>query len=382
MGGAGFSVFELARGVQQAGHEVLVITTCRKQEDAGELEYEGLKIFRIHSNYHERWRAWRSLWNPPVLRQVERILRELRPDAVHANNVHFHISYRSIKLARRYAKRVVWTGRDAMAFSYGKMETPHYLNTLDTHLSWIDNARQARLRYNPLRGHFIRRYLSLAHVRTAVSEALASALRQNGIRDVRAVHTGIKTEEWKAPTAAANLRERLKLVGKKVVLFGGRLNAVREVIEAARLLAPKVPEAVLLIMGKEEGARHFEGSGVPVVFAGWLSGEAKVGAYGAADLVWVPSAYFDAFPRSALEAAAAGKPVIATRYGGARELIEDGVCGFVVDPRDAKQMAERSAELLSDENKRARFGQAALSRAKEEFDFDKYISDYVSLYAD
>src|SRR3989344_179355 len=84
-GGAGISTYELALGMKKAGHEVFVVTTCREEKDAGEFEYEGMKIFKIFSNYKGRWRAYLSLYNPPVVRQIREILKKISPDVVHAN---------------------------------------------------------------------------------------------------------------------------------------------------------------------------------------------------------------------------------------------------------------------------------------------------------
>ena len=72
-GGAGISTFELALGMKKKGHEVFVVTTCRKESEEGESEYQGLKIFRIQSDYHERWRAYRSLYNRRVILKLEKI---------------------------------------------------------------------------------------------------------------------------------------------------------------------------------------------------------------------------------------------------------------------------------------------------------------------
>src|SRR3989344_1307317 len=192
-GGAGISTYELASGMQKAGHEVYVITTVRSKNGAGESDYHGLKVFKIASDYHERWRGWVSLYNPPVVRQVETILKRIRPDVVHANNIHFYLSYHCLKLAKRYAKAVVWTARDAMAFSYGKLNTERYLVALDARLSWRGQLAQAGKRFNPLRNYCIRTYLKYADKRFAVSKALQTALAQNGIYDVEVMHTGIDT---------------------------------------------------------------------------------------------------------------------------------------------------------------------------------------------
>ena len=77
-GGAGISTFELALGMKKAGQEVYVITTCPRQEDVGETKYQGLKVFRIKSDYEERWRACRSLYNRPVVKQVKELLEKIK----------------------------------------------------------------------------------------------------------------------------------------------------------------------------------------------------------------------------------------------------------------------------------------------------------------
>ncbi len=380
-GGAGFSTFELAAGVARRGHEVFVVTTCRSAEDEGRFSYEGITVVRLASNYHARWRAWRSLYNPPIIQELKKLLQEFKPDVVHANNVHFYLSYYSITLARKLGARVIWTGRDAMSFSYGKLNTPRYLKNFDARLTWLDHIRQAKFRYNPLRGLGIRYYLSRAHERFAVSEALREAMRQNGIHNVSVIHTGERVEAWSAPEEdVAAFKSRLALEGKRVILFGGRLNAAAQTLKAMSLVAPKDPDARLVMMGKEEAFVRLKASAPHIVFAGWLSGAQKVAAYCAADVVWVPSDYFDAFPRSALEAAAAGAAVVATSFGGARELVEDGATGYVINTLKPEEIADATLKLLADPDKARRFGEAGRERVKKEFSMDTYIDRYIAAY--
>ncbi len=382
-GGAGISTSELALGMKKAGHDVSVITTVRHTSEAGESDYQGLAVFKIASDYDGRWRAWRSLYNPPVVRRVRELLREIRPDVVHANNIHFHLSYYCLKVAKRYAKAVVWTARDAMAFSYGKLATPNYLEHLDARLTWRDHLRQAGRRYNPFRNMLIRRYLRSLDARFAVSRALRDALARNGIIGVVVTHTGISVREWEAdPARVEEFRKRYSLQGKKVVLFGGRLGAGEQAIRAFALLIRQMPDAVLLVMGKNEDAGRMKKAGedLPIVFTGWISGEEKITACGASDVVWVPSTYFDAFPRSALEAQAAGKPVIATRLGGAPELVLDGKTGYVVNPTNPQEIADKTLELLRNTGKTAAFGRAGQERIKTQFDINDMIDQLISYY--
>ncbi|MCR4333512.1 MAG: glycosyltransferase family 4 protein [Patescibacteria group bacterium] len=381
-GGAGISTYELAKGVQKAGHEVFVITTVRNESEAGKSEYDGLTVYKIASDYDGRWRAWVSLYNRPVVRQVEALLRHIRPDVVHVNNVHNYLSYHCIKIAKRYAKEVVWTARDAMAFSYGKLCTKRYLGHLDARLTWRDNIRQAKLRYNPLRNFCIKKYLAYADKRFAVSDALSQALEQNGIHHVTTLHTGIDVDEWQASDdVVATFRKKYDLGSKKVILFGGRLGAGVQVVRAMQLLA-RVEPTVLLVMGREENTERMktESIGLDVVYTGWLAGEEKIAAYNASDIVWVPSPYFDAFPRSALEASASGKPVIVTNYGGAPELVRDGETGYVVNPLHPQEIADKTLDLLQHPGKAAAFGRAGLGRVKKDFNLDDYVARYLTQY--
>lgn len=378
-GGAGFSTYELAKGVQNAGHEVTVITTCRKEGDAGESVYDGLPVYRIYSDYHERWRAWRSLYNPPVVRQVEAILEELRPDAVHANNVHFHLSYACLKTAKRCGAKVVITFRDAMAITYGKLDTPQYLKMRDAHLTWLDNFAKAHLRYNPFRNVCIRYYLKYVSEKFAVSRALAEALQQNGINGVGVVHTGIDVNAWRASESAVTaLKERCGLVGKKVILFGGRMSGGKgqaQALEALRFVRNEFPDAVLLVAGTK-----LVGGNPGVVYTGWIEGEEKKAVYSVSDMVWVPSVYLDPLPRMVLEAMAAGKSVIGTCFGGAQELIEDERTGYVVNSLHPTEIAEKTINLLQDREKADMFGCAGKDRIGKDFSLERYIQKYIKSY--
>jgi glycosyltransferase involved in cell wall biosynthesis len=382
-GGAGISTQELAQAVATMQHEVIVITTCRAEAEAGVHTYGRLRVHQIYSDYPERWRAWRGVYNPPVLRRVRRILAQERPDAVHANNVHYHLSWAVIPLAKRYANRVVWTGRDVMAVCYGKLETARYLETLDPHVSWLDNLRQAGKRYNPARNIVIRHYLACADRRFAVSAALKEILTANGVKDVEVIHTGIDVGEWEPDADEVTaFKQRHGLLGKKIVLFGGRLAAGKAVVEAMQRLVRDEHDAVLLIMGRKESAAGIQAQSadLPIVYTGWLEGAEKVTAYAAADIVWTPSTYFDAFPRMVLEAMAAGRPVIATKYGGAKEAVEDGVTGYVVDPRNAEAIAEKSLALMNDAKRLRAFGEAARERAQDTYSLGRYAERYLEAY--
>ena len=73
-------------------------------------------------------------------------------------------------------------------------------------------------------------------------------------------------------------------------------------------------------------------------------------------------------PTSVLEAMACGLPVVATDVGAVREVVEDGVTGFVVPPLDAGAIARATLRLLDDASLRARLGEEARRRAVARYD--------------
>lgn len=96
------------------------------------------------------------------------------------------------------------------------------------------------------------------------------------------------------------------------------------------------------------------------------------------DLFLLPSEY-ESFGLAALEAMAAGVPVISSNAGGLPEINIDGETGYLAKVGDIETMAARSIELLKDENKLQRFKSTAASQALK-YDIENIIPQYELLY--
>ncbi len=369
-GGAGFSTFYLARGLHKTGHQVFIITACQKKEDEGITDYQGLKVFRIFTNYHERWRAYLSLYNPQTVKKVREIIQEINPNIVHAHNIQSYLSYHCLKIAKKMKKPVFFTARDVTTFNYGKLATKKYLEKFDYRTNWWDHLKQAKKRYNPFRNFFIKRYLGYTDKIFAVSHALKNALEQNGIKNVEVSYTGIDVDDWHvAPEKIEEFKKKYNLQGKRVIFFGGRISGLKgstQIKQAIAKVKEKVPETVLLMAGTK---------GI-----GWLQEDELKAAYGTADIVVVPSISCDAFPRSNLEAMACEKPVIGTCFGGTPEIIQDGVTGYIVNPFDTELMAERIIDLLKNHQKAKQFGEAGHERVKKYFSLNAHAAQTIAWY--
>jgi glycosyltransferase involved in cell wall biosynthesis len=88
----------------------------------------------------------------------------------------------------------------------------------------------------------------------------------------------------------------------------------------------------------------------------------------------------EAFGIVALEAMASGLPVVASDIPGVREVVSDGVEGYLANPLDARSFAERIDALLSDPLSRARFGRNGRARVLREFTWDKVADRVLRVY--
>ena len=99
---------------------------------------------------------------------------------------------------------------------------------------------------------------------------------------------------------------------------------------------------------------------------------------GAADVI-VLSSFTEGLPNVALEASAAGVPVVATAVGGTPEVIADGETGFLIPPGKAEPIAAKIGELLRDPGLRARMGVAGRARMQKLFTFESQANAYLRL---
>lgn len=381
-GGAGIVAAMYARELVKRGHALTVVTAVQDRSLAGSFHEEGMRVERIYSEYAPRWRAWLSLYNPATIPAARRILAEARPDIVHAHNVHYHLSYWVLRLAKQGGAKVFLTAHDVMLFHYGKLVEfidpahPECRKDWDYRISPWQQLRRYRFWYNPFRNAVIRKLLRNVDKVFAVSAALKDAIEQNGIRRVEVLYNGIDAAEWQvAPATVDDFVRKYGLAGKSVILFGGRISALKGgevMVSALRDIVRAEPSAVLLLLGAhdayvEELMRRAaeQGNGGHVVPTGWLSGDERYAAYHAAAVVVMPSLYLEPLGMTALEAMVCGKPVVGSCFGGIPELVADDRTGFTVNPYDTKMLARRVTELLADTRKRAAFGEAARERSRD-----------------
>lgn len=96
--------------------------------------------------------------------------------------------------------------------------------------------------------------------------------------------------------------------------------------------------------------------------------------------VFVLSSLWEGMPASVMEAMSAGLPVVGTDVPGIRDLVVEGVTGYLVPARDPAGLAARLEPLLRDPGLRMRMGEAGHARIVEEFSLDKMVERHAQSY--
>ena len=201
------------------------------------------------------------------------------------------------------------------------------------------------------------------------------------------IHNGIALSRFASKRCGAILREELGLpLSAQLVVVFSRLNplkGIRYFLDAAISLTKKFPDARFLVVGDGDNRKELEdqacrlGLGQRVVFTGFQSDIPELLREAAVSVL--PS-LSEGLSNTLLESMAAGVPTVATSVGGNPEVVEHGVSGLLVPPRDAAALAAAMGHLLGDIDFAARLGQAGRRRVAELFSVERSVRDTEHLY--
>lgn len=173
------------------------------------------------------------------------------------------------------------------------------------------------------------------------------------------------------------------------VLLAARLlwdKGLAEFVEAAQILRGQGRSVTFLLAGTPDPGNP---AAVPEqTIRDWAEQDSvqwlghvddMTGLLASVDMVVLPS-YREGLPKSLIEAAACGLPLVTTDVPGCREVVTDGVDGLLVPVRDAAALATAIARLLDDKPLAARLGEAARAKALSEFDEHIVIERTLAVY--
>lgn len=347
-----------AAAARDAGYQVSLIT--RVNADADRIRAMGIDLIPVDID--------RSSTNPlmdlRLIATLVRVYRRVRPDVAH------HFALKPILYGTIAAKcagvRHIVNAPTGMGFVFSS-ET----NKARLLRPWVDGAM--RLLLNPAGSHVV-----------LENEDDLQDLRRRGLIAVE--HSSLIRG---AGVSLERFHPAPKPSGPPVVVVVARMlrdKGIVEFVEAARLLRARGVDAVFRLVGGTDSGNPT--SIDPATLHGWQR-EGHVEWLGlrsdvpdllaASHIACLPS-YREGLPKSLVEAASAGLPIVTTDVPGCRQVVRDGIEGLLVPVRDPAALAEALGSLIGDPLLRAQMGMAARARAVEKFSLERINAETLELY--
>jgi glycogen(starch) synthase len=353
IGGLSRHVEGLSRALASLGNDVHVITLdfpgAPREEGDGLLHIHRVRVDLPAPTFH----TWVLLFNHFFEKRVGQLAKELgTPDVVH---IHDWLTV-SGGVAAKHLLRVplVMTFHSTEVSRSSQSSSPE--SAMVEGLEWWGSFEAARV--IAVSGWMKSEVVSIFKIPPEKVADIPNAVdpqRFDGAVDVQGTR-----ERWRASA------------GDRLITAVGRLTAQKgfdDLIRAYPIIKRSIPASRLLLVGDgylRSGLEHLaEQLQVrdSTTFAGFVSETDLVGALRSSDVVAVPSR-FEPFGIIALEAMAAGAPVVVSRVGGLAEIVEDGVDGLEVEPGNPASLAEATVRVLSDRALASRLVERGREKAK------------------
>ncbi len=383
-------MFDEIDWLEAAGHEVAHFSTQHPENDASPWSAYFAPYLELgpQTTLGPREKATalgRMFWNAVAARQFARLLRDFRPDVVHAHGIHRQISPSILVEARRAGVPVVQTlhdyhpvcaSGDLLLGGRGACDPPRCgeVNVLPC----LVHACVHRSRAKSVLGaaelvwrRWVLRQERLVDVFVSPSRYLAQVVSTRGVRHrpIRVLPNAIPAPERPPEVAPGDY-----------FVYAGRLSREKglgTLMRAAQ--AARVP-LVVAGTGPLEGSLRAEAT-PGVRFLGRVPGVEVDRLLAGSRAAVVPSEWAENAPMAVLEPMALGRPVIATRMGGIPEQVRDCVDGVLVDAGDELQLAAALRVLSDDAALADRLGTAARERATTTFGPQAHLDGLLGIYS-
>ena len=340
--GAATFAYRLAAGLAGRHHDVHVI--CPSPTDVwGKEELDGITVHRVRSQTTVFDRSFRLVM-PWVARKTSpSLLDEIKPDLVHVQS-HFLVCRWLIGKAVRDGFPLVATNHFMPENLFGHVNVPLFLRKAVGGLAWWD---------------LIRLYGKANQITAPTPRAVQLLTTHGLVKTAKAISCGIDIDRFRDRSVA-------KEPNSKTVLFVGRLDEEKHVDELIRAL-PLIPAELNVradIVGRGSLSDSLKalaeqlGVSDRVRFRGYVSDEELPDAYAASDVFCMPGTA-ELQSIATMEAMAAGKPIVAANAMALPHLARPGRNGWLFEPGNVRELADRLTQVCSNDAERIRMGEVS-----------------------
>jgi len=379
-------IFNISKQLARMGHEVVILDRKYSKDDLP-IEYiEDLQIVRLDAVqiHFRKPRGFISF----ALNELNIVLFTLKISSYLRRN-RYNIDIINIHLTLIGAILVILNGglRNKMVYMcvIGQWTLPESrLTTLERVHLFIDSF-------------LMRRVAKVIALNDSAKDTFTQKVKIK-TDNIAVVPVGVDTNFFNDDIAVEDAVKRYGLEGKMIILFVGRLAKIKGVdylIKAAGTIVNEFgyKDMLFVLVGPHEFDATEKPIGMKnilsligqlqvekyVMLTGSIPSEDVRMLYTACDIFVLPS-LAEGDPLVILEAMASGKPVIATKVGGIPQKVRDGWNGFLLDPADQQQLAQKIKYLIDNPEERQRMGTNSRRFAEEEFDWRKVAEKLLQVY--
>ncbi|MEM0340572.1 MAG: glycosyltransferase family 4 protein [Acidilobaceae archaeon] len=352
-GGVQSHVRYLAQWLSRRGHEVVLVSRrIGARHDDSISTLESLEVDSVL--------PIESLFVPPNPISLREVLSNQRFDVIHSHHIFTLLPLMGLKVAwslgvpRVITNHTLFFFHDSSIWNMISYLTPtkYYLRYAQTVISVSQEARK-----------FVENIIG---DRTNVKHVV--------------IPNGVDSEKYSPPEREPE-ENRIVFVGRLVHRKG-----VHVLISAIPQILNEVRDLEVVIVG--EGymktvanlLSKLIGVSKRVKLLGWLPESEKIKVLKNSKVAVAPSIYNECFGITAIEAMAVGRPVVASRVGGLKEVVEHGVTGLLVSPGSKKELVEAVTLLLQDEKLRREMGRRARETVEKKYSWNVVVEDIIKVY--
>ena len=222
----------------------------------------------------------------------------------------------------------------------------------------------------------------------ALTENMKSKMPEKWRKDIIVIPNGVDLKKFEGIPKEKSRKNLGLKDGEKIILNVGVFQLVKGthyLIEAFDILRRRMPEARLILVGGGKEKNNLEnlakekGLEKSIKFTGFISND-EIPEYMAAADVYVLPSTFEGLPVVILECLASGLPIVATKIGAIPDIVEDKKNGFLAEPKNPGQIAEKILQVLSlSQEEKSKISSNNKEKAKN-YSWDLIIDSLLKIY--
>jgi len=327
----------------------------------------------------------RSIYSLESKKKLEKFLYIVKPDIVHLNNIHAHLTPSIIDVIYKRNIQIIWTLHDY------KLLCP------DTH--FLSNGKICekckgkkfyncvlnRCKKNSLTASFVATTEAYFHQLLKMHQKVDYLIAPSEFLKSKYVEFGWdKSKVEFVRNFLPNFPQNNHYIEKDYILYFGGLSPWKGILTLIEAMK-ELNKIELFIVGagteKDGIEKNIKENNITNVhLLGYKSGDELIKIVNESKFIIVPSEWYENCPYSIMEAMAIGKPVIGANIGGIPELIEDGKTGLLYQSGNVEELKNKIEWLYKRPEKINKFGEKAQLKAEKEFSSELYYKRIINIY--